>query len=172
MLRRKLLILGIIALASGCGKLSVVEPGRIKRAPAPLRFGLMSYMSPADVHRLFEDFPKTIVEDSASPPRETCPRFDVLTLSFVDVQDLAYPGELNVGFINGRLHSVWFYPEASGSYVTALTDSGVAFDSEDEFHPSTHVRGWTYTAHDGRRYVGWEDERLRDEINDWIMACS
>ncbi len=172
MILRRLLILGFLTIASGCGKLSVVEPGRIERTPATLRFGLTSYLSPADVHRAFINNPKAIVEDYPAPPRGSCPRFDVLTLSFSGVQDLNNLGEINVSFINGKLHSVHFFPNDPDAYLSALAQSGFTFDSKGEFHPSSHVRGWAYTSHDGRRYIAWEDERLRDEINDWIIDCS
>jgi hypothetical protein len=45
-------------------------------------------------------------------------------------------------------------------------------DADGEFSPSAHVRGWTYTAFDGRKYVAWEDSRVAEEVRAWIMACS
>jgi len=129
-------------------------------------------MTRDEVQQVFDGMHEKIIEDSASPPRGRCSRFDVVTLAFTDLRDLSHSGDLRVSFINGILHSVWFYPDDYRSYVAALNESGVTLNSRGEFTPSANVRGWTYTAYDGRQYIAWEDTRLAKEIHDWIIACS
>jgi hypothetical protein len=155
-----------------CGRSEIAEPAAREHAAARFRFGLSSYLTPDEVRELMAPVGPVVLEDSPAPPRGSCPRFDQLSLSFPDRSDLDHLGELQAQFINGRLYSVWFYPREYSSYLSALSDAGVVPDADGEFSPSAHVRGWTYTAFDGRKYVAWEDSRVAEEVRAWIMACS
>jgi hypothetical protein len=93
-------------------------------------------------------------------------------MTFPDRQDLDHRGELQAQFVNRRLYSIWFYPEDYSSYISSLSQTGTSPNSNGEFTSSADVRGWTYTAFDGRKYVAWEDKRVAKEVRAWIMACS
>ncbi len=155
-----------------CGRSEIAEPAALARPAADLHFGLSSYLTPAEVQERIRSADSVVLEDSPVPPRGQCPRFDQLSLSFRDRSDLDHLGELQAQFVNGRLYSIWFYPAEYSSYVSALSDAGLSPDADGEFSPSAHVRGWTYTQFDGRKYVAWEDRRVADEVRAWIMACS
>ncbi len=169
--RLRFLILMIASLLAGCWSNPLVEPGAIARTPATLRFGLTSYASPDEVRSIMGNMsPEVILDDS--PPTGDCPPYDQLWLAFKDQQDLGHSGELYVGFINGRLWTVTFFPDDYDSYVSALSESGTALNSQGEFSPSANVHGRTDTAFDGRWYVDWEDVRLSEEMGNWMSACS
>jgi hypothetical protein len=94
---------------------------------------------------------------------------------FVEVQVNNYrhhgvEGILTGRFFNNRLATVLFYPADVDTYFKRLA-SETALDlvtSAETIQPELYRRIWVYPDHTGKKYVGWEDTRLRDEMSLWI----
>lgn len=97
------------------------------------------------------------------------PPFEVESLLVRNFVHLGHRGSLLVVFFNNRLAKTLFFPSNRDEYLMALS-SGIGHDviSSKGFLVRSHVRIWAATDHQGKSYVGWEDERLADEMTKWI----
>ena len=94
---------------------------------------------------------------------------------FVEVQVNNYrhhgvEGSFTGAFFNNRLSTVLFYPADVDTYLKHLaTETNLDLvNSAEIVEPELHRRTWVYLDHTGKKYVGWEDTRLRDEMRLWI----
>ena len=166
----------LLAILSACGP--PAEPGAQKRSPTALIPPLESQQTPDQVRAALGAVGGWVtLEDSEVGPRDGCPRFNVLSISVPGWSHLGEKGDLRLGFVNGVLHSTWFYPESPQGYLAALEAAGIALDQVDHIgaHFTTRpprTRIWKWKAYDGRDYVGWEDEAIREEMHAWISSCA
>jgi hypothetical protein len=149
---------------------AVPEPGTPVQESTPLFDGYRSYQTVADVkYRLPDRSTWHILADVANEARDGCPRFDQLTLT-TPATHLGHSGELQLGFINGRLESTLFFPHALEPYLDALrTGMHVTIDRRLIVSPATEVWAWQYRD---RAFVGWRDTRLLAQVTAWVDACS
>jgi hypothetical protein len=147
------------------------EPGTPPETRSPLFKGFESYETLEQAAKVLPNRAawKTIL-DSKSEPRTGCPRFDEFTFE-VMATDLEFPGTLRLQFINDRLATMLFTPTDFPAYVDALRRAGTSVNSEERrVSPATVV--WSSEGVDGRRFVGWRDERFTAQINAWVERCS
>src|SRR5262245_56735412 len=135
------------------------QPGTPPATPSPLFTGFESYQTLDEAaKRLPSREVWKVVIDSKSPVRQSCPRFDEFTFD-VPATDLGERGTLRLQFINGRLAVVLFIPADFPAYVDRLQRAGTVLKSEEaRVPPATFV--WSSQGVDGRRFVGWRDERF------------
>jgi len=98
---------------------------------------------------------------------------------FVEVQVKSYghygvEGKLIGTFFNNRLSTILFYPANIDLYLKHLcTEAKLDLvNSSEILEPELHRRIWIHPDHTEGRYVGWEDTRLRDEMDLWIKRYS
>lgn len=132
--------------------------------------GLVSYQSAKDVRRQLAPLSWEVVEDSHLGPTDQRPRFDVYTVSLKKFTHLGQVGELVLQFFNDRLMETRFFPDNVDAYLAALANAGVDLrqQSEAEVTVPPHTRLSTAIDYRKRRYVGWEDIRLAEEMKRWI----
>jgi hypothetical protein len=167
---------GLLSILFACGP--PVEPGTQKRAPTALISDLQSQQTPNQVRTLLGSVGGWVtLEASKVGPAGLCPRLEQLSISVPGWTHLGEKGDLHLGFVNGVLHSTWFYPESPQRYWAALGAAGISFDRVNHIGayfttrpPRTLI--WKWKAYDGREYVGWDDEAIREEIDAWISRCS
>lgn len=98
---------------------------------------------------------------------------------FVEVQVKSYghhgvEGVLTGTFFNNRLSTVVFFPADVDTYLKHLTTEEKLdlVNSAEIVELKSHRRIWVHFDHTGKKYVGWEDTRLGDEMNLWIKRYS
>lgn len=98
---------------------------------------------------------------------------------FVEVQVKNYrhhgvEGVLTGTFFNDRLSTVVFFPADVAAYLKHLTaEERLDLDNSAEIvERESHRRIWVHLDLTGKKYVGWEDTRLGDEMNLWIKRYS
>ena len=97
------------------------------------------------------------------------PPFQVKNLLVRDFLHLGQRGNLLVIFFNNRLAKTLFFPSNHDEYLATLSSKiGTDVISSKGILIRPHVRIWAATDHQGKSYIGWEDERLADEMNRWI----
>lgn len=102
------------------------------------------------------------------------PPFIVDTVSIKNYPHLGFSGELVVEFFNNRLVGVRFFPRGIDKYIERL-DSAENLDlaRKREARVSEYTRVWIGEANQERKkYVGWEDVRLSNEMKQWIKRYS
>ncbi|MDN3558199.1 hypothetical protein [Halomonas maura] len=165
------LLIGFIMLATvfGCTdseRFDSMEP------PVSLIDDIVSYQS-LDVFKaslgsgysweLLPDQRSSFSGDKYRPP------FEVESLLIRDFFHLGHRGNLLVVFFNNRLAKTLFYPSNYDGYLAALSSEiEVDLIVIKEAQVRSHVRIWVATDHQGNNYIGWEDERLADEMIKWI----
>ena len=94
---------------------------------------------------------------------------------FVEVQVNNYrhhgiEGRLTGTFFNNRLSTVLFYPTDVDTYLKHLASETKLdlINSAEVVEPLLHRRVWVHSDYTGKKYVGWEDTRLGDEMSLWI----
>jgi len=147
--------------------------------PAQLVDGIRSLASPAEVKQRPE-FARTqwvVIEDSKTRKPSKAGRFDDYVIMTSDYKLGGVNGSLRLEFLNGQLMATWFYPSDYRKCLEELAATGVSFPpkSSDSAGPrisrgSTTIRlGKDYEGH---RYIAWEDSRLVDEMNQWLLRNS
>ena len=71
-------------------------------------------------------------------------------------------------FFNDRLMETRFFPNGVDAYLATLANAGVDLTKQSEVTVPPHTRLWTEMDYKKRRYVGWEDVRLAEEMKLWI----
>lgn len=130
--------------------------------------GLMSYQSVEHVRRELAALSWEVVEDSHLGANDRRPRFDVYTASLKGFVHLGQVGELTLQFFNDRLMETRFFPKDVDAFLAALANAGVDLRRQSDATALPHTRLWTAMDYKKRRYVGWEDVRLADEMKFWI----
>ena len=160
--RRTIVALVALALAAGCGK----------KEPEGVEFlgGLHSYMTPGEARKALKADREgwQIVDQTKPLPSDTRPLFTTLSVEVKPVAHLGYGGDITLLFYNSRLLKAQFYPDDFKGYSAALGGHGVYFGGKLEDRSIPDRKVWIGKEADGRMYVGWEDLRLRQEMNDWI----
>jgi hypothetical protein len=138
---------------------------------SPLAFCLRSYMSPEDAQRLISSESWQVVEKSGLPKGDRRPPFNYYSIS-TEFSDLGQPGTLTLVFFNARLERVMFYPASSDTYLQTILSAGASTPVGQGT-----VTGFTRTfgpRKDYQRhwYIAWEDTRLVEQSNRWIMRYS
>lgn len=153
----------------GCGQ----TPSFTDRASesSALIADFSSYASVDDVTNLLKNASVTVVEDSQLDPGDQRPPFSILVWA-IPFEHMNQPGELHLHFFNDRLMSTSFYPDQMKSYLNALNDSGITLDHEGRCKMKPYTDIWKSTNFNNRGFVCWEDERLQEELNEWIMSYS
>lgn len=143
---------------------------------AKLIDGIESYWSIKDLeNHLRKNSLAWQLEQGQQPgPNDWRPPFVVDTVTIKNYSHLGSSGELVVEFFNGRLIGVMFFPREADKYIAQLAKSeGVDLVQNQEITLSQYTRVWRAEAdREKRRYVGWEDVRLSDEMSTWIKRYS
>ncbi len=128
----------------------------------------MSYQSVAHVRRALAAPSWEVVEDSHLGANDRRPRFDIYTVCLKGFVHLGQEGELSLHFFNDRLMESRFFPNDVDAFLAALANAGVDLRKQSEATAPPHTRLWTAMDYEKRKYVGWEDVRLADEMKYWI----
>jgi hypothetical protein len=84
-------------------------------------------------------------------------------------QHLSLSGSLEARFLNDRLMEVRFFPDDFDRYLIALSASfGRPLESVQDSVIRPNTRLWIAAGFEGRRFVGYGDTRLQEELDDWI----
>lgn len=137
--------------------------------------GLESYMSIDEARGKLSAW--EVLEQRSLKPNDKRPPFNIYRVAVKSYSHLGVAGELQLEFFNSRLVSTWFYPEDFNRYIALLkNEEGIVFqesrDGTKEATTAPYTRTWTYKDYKELQYVGWEDTRLRDELNLWIKRYS
>ncbi len=160
-------LLASSALVS-CG--DIPEPGTPPLDPAPLFNGHSSYRTLDETLKQLPDRSTWhVLTDSKRPARGPCPRFDQFEFT-VPATHLGHKGTLKLTFINERLESTDFAPDAFPSYLDALRASGITFDAEGRATSRPPTRIWRGDL--GPPFVAWADTRFQAQTRAWISSCS
>ena len=168
MLAFTLLLLALSALPAGCGNAG---------APPPPPKGVVLIGSIRSFWTLeqLEAYLKqigvrwTVRRPPPHDPSSWRPPFQVTTVYVERFSDLGFEGRLVIEFFNGRLVSTRFLPRRFDAYVRALrAKRGIRLPekAEGEVVVGKYLRIWVIMK--PQRFVGWEDLRLRREIEQWI----
>jgi hypothetical protein len=175
----------MVRLASSLAVLATVACGgdaaihRPSGDPARLVNQLVSLASPAEVKQRpeFSAANWVVVEDSRTRRPSTSTRFDNLVITTDNYAVGNANGSLRMEFLNGMLMGTWFYPNDYQKCVDELAAAGVVFSIESGNGEGVALSGGDTKIRlgkdrEGRRYVAWEDRRLIDEMNKWLMRNS
>ena len=110
--------------------------------------------------------------EKQSAPQADRPPFDMTVVTVPRFLLMGDRGELQVEFFNNRLTAVRFFPEEPDRVLGRLAESGVDLRSKPESATGPHARAWCAVDNLQRRYIGWEDTRLRKEVDLWIRRYS
>lgn len=173
---KNLLVAWAAFLAVSCSMSSPADPGAIRRDSTPLLGAFRSYQTVDAVRAESGNAKWTVSEDTRVAARGGCPRFDNLTMT-APWADLGHSGDLELSFVNGVLYESRFYPEEPSGYLEMLAQAGHRFEQRDAVGAPTEklpprTRLWHWHRYDDRRYVGWCDEAIEDEIRAWVFSCS
>jgi len=152
----------------------VDEPGKQVRKPTPLLAGIESYQSFQEVqkHVLLAEVEWKVISQSKLSDKGFCPRFDNLTIS-VPFTHLDHQGEAWFQFINEKLFATLFFPDDfSYAYRKDLEMKFGLFQDGDESELLPYTQIWIATMFNKGQYVGWEDKRLDEEIEQYILKCT
>jgi hypothetical protein len=159
----------LLAALVACGNESFTD---VEAVRAPLIAGLPSYAAPNEVLPKLASFPMpVVVEQSALPPNDGRPPFSIYSVSVREYRHLEHSGELRLLFFNDRLQETVFYPQDPAAYMAALKAAGVVVTQGQEWKTENTVV-WTAVDYRGQRYVGWADQRLREQSKRWISRYS
>jgi len=172
-------LVGTLALLAAVGCAKDIPIQRPSGEPAHLVNDLVSLASPTEVKQRSE-FARArwaVVEDSKTQKPSASAKFDDYVILTDDYTLGNVNGSLRLEFLNGMLMATWFYPSDYQKCLDELAAAGVVFPtgaSEGEetaaSYGDTAIRlGKDY---EGRRYVAWEDRRLIDEMNKWLLRNS
>lgn len=115
------------------------------------------------------------IEQGQRPgPNDKRPPFTVDTAKIKNYSHLGLTGELHVLLFNNRTVSTLFFPREVDKYIDQLAKTErVDLVRNQEMKLSQYTRIWHAEAgREKRRYVGWEDIRLSDEMSTWIKRYS
>lgn len=103
-------------------------------------------------------------------PGDRRPPFIVDTVTIKGYAHLGLVGELKVELFNNRVATTRFFPLEVDKYLIQLAKAeGIDLVQNEEIRLSRFTRVWrAELGRERRRYVGWEDLRLSDEISTWI----
>lgn len=157
---------------SGCGPEPKDAYSKVANSKVALILGFHSYESISTISRQLgaQANRAKVTEDSKLPPSDRRPRFDIYTIEVPDSEFCGQKGILRVLFFNDRLASTWFYPEQSESCLHHLRGSGITISDKQTTVGDTIA--WSSIDFNRRRYVAWEDRRLREEQDRWISKYS
>ena len=81
---------------------------------------------------------------------------------------------MHVVLFNNRVVSTMFFPGEIDKYIVHLAKTeGVDLVQNQEIKLSRYTRIWRAEAgREKRKYVGWEDVRLSEEMETWIKRYS
>jgi hypothetical protein len=102
-----------------------------------------------------------VVDEPSAPQHDSRPPL-VLESAEVDGVDFGIAGTMKLEFINDQLMATWFFPENMPAYRLAIA----------ERPPMKHLRVEFGVDFQKRRYVRFEDARLREEMDNWIRKYS
>jgi hypothetical protein len=154
-----------LCLIVGCGSESFTE---IETTRSPLFPGFHSYAPRAEVMaKLSREVKVEVVEQTSLAQGDSTPPYRIYTMSIAPYPHLGQPGKLHMTFYNDRLLQTAFYPQELDDYVKALRNSGVAVEFGQELVKGNTVI-WIGIDFDNKHYVGWADQRLREQQRRWL----
>lgn len=160
-----------------CGRAAPIQ--RPAGEPTQLVNGMRSLASPTEVKQLPE-FIRTrwaVIEDSKTREPSRANRFDDYVIVASDYKVEGVSGSLRLEFLNGMLLATWFYPSDYKTCLEELAAKGVSFVPDSTSNADAGIsRGNTTIRlgkdYEGHRYVAWEDTRLVDAMNQWLLKNS
>ena len=172
-MRITLIAIFVLSLGlSGCAPEPKDAYSKVANSKVELILGFHSYESISTISRQLGDQANRakVTEDSKLPPSDRRPRFDIYTIEVPDSEFCGQKGILRLLFFNDRLASTWFYPKQSESCLHHLRGSGITISDKQTTVGDTIA--WSSIDFNRRRYVAWEDRRLREEQDRWISKYS
>jgi hypothetical protein len=156
-------------MLSGCGCGGDFDTVATDRAQ--LVDGFESYMSQAELMvRLAERTDVTIIPDpKVHLPTDSRPPFNIVVVELASFEHLKHQGNLRITLFNNRLQHVRFFPEDPKGYFMLFRQSETTLWKHLE-RVFGNVVLRQATDYRGRDYVAWEDKRLIEESNRWILC--
>lgn len=153
--------------ACGCGG----DFDNVATDRAKLVGGFESYMSQAELMaRLAGRADVTVIPDpNVRSPTDPRPPFDIVTVELASFEHLKHKGMLRITLFNNRLQHIRFFPEDPEGYLKVFGQSETTLwkDLERVFGNVVLRQATDYR---GKVYVAWEDIRLIEESNRWILC--
>jgi hypothetical protein len=147
--------------------------------PTPLVNEILSLASPTEVKQRpeFAGTRWVEIENSRTRKPSKSARFDDYVIMASEYTVGGVSGSLRLEFLNGLLLGTWFYPSDFQKCIDELAATGISFPPDSPGSLETGIsRGNTTIRlgkdYEGRRYVAWEDSRLVDAMNQWLMRNS
>ena len=145
--------------------------------------GLESYRSPQEIRAgLAKGLSWEVIKESRLEEGDTRPPFGLSEVSIKNFSHLNFHGELRLIFFNDRLMSTIFYPVDFQQYFKALTEIQKlrfkkVYYKQKEAIVAPYVRILAPTddyikEFNGKLSITWEDIRLINERDDWLMKYS
>ncbi len=166
-------VLGLTLLVTvACGEpMQVVPPSEATE----LVNGMSSLASPAQVkgRREFAATRWVVIEDSKTRKPSKAGRFDDYVILASDYRVGSVSGKLRLEFLNSQLMSSWFYPADYETCLKEIAATGISFPRGGQ--PVTSRGNTTIRLgkdYEGHRYIAWEDSRLIEEMNRWLLKNS
>lgn len=163
------LILGFVALWEDYFRPITFDDIPARRAT--LIDQITSYQRIDAVRRRFESTSWKVIEDNPGPT-DGRPPFRIYVAEVAPYSDHGQSGVLRLHFFNDRLMGTWFFPSDPIKYIEELKKAGLNFNEAGEADIAQYTRVRVASDYSGKRYVAWEDDRLRDELNKWVKRYS
>ncbi len=111
-----------------------------------------------------------IVEDRRPLNSDKRPPFRILTIGKAEFPLLGAAGkDLLLTFYNDRLMTVQFYPYNLDVFKASLaSNDSVALSTVGDAFVAPSTRIWVGKDENGQTYVGFRDQALQGEYNEWI----
>lgn len=109
-----------------------------------------------------------VTDDNRLPKQKRIPPFNILTIKISDVNVGLYGGAASLTFFNDRLMEVRFFPDNVDGFLQTI--DGLSKSENVDIKPFTRV--WFYQDFEDKKYIGWIDYRLQQQVDTWIRNYS
>lgn len=164
-------LLAVVLFSTGC---SMREDYAETRSPSPLFAGFSSYQSIQEATNLLAkqctkwETKEYLSSNTVAPPHD-------FVFVFAEHFSLSNnTGDIVLYFFNNRLQRIIFFPDAPDLFINEVEHSlgqslkeGIKFRIRPNTVIWTGVVGVGGSIHSGRKFVAWEDTRLRAQEDKW-----
>lgn len=144
-------------------------------SPTSLIDSFTSFQKQEDVtnHLKSKGLKWEVVSDSKSPGDSFRPEFNELTIRIPNYQHLEMPGTLDLVFNNNRLYQTVFYPSDLAEYLKRFKskfNQDLEIGKKIKLDANTAVEG--QKDYQEKVYIRWSDDRIMNEVSEWIKRFS
>lgn len=147
----------------------------LQATPSALISDFTSFQSVEDItNRLQREGKQWAVKsDSKTPDNGFRPEFNEYTISISEFADQGIVGILDLGFNNNRLYQTSFYPTNVSDYLKKLQEKyNVDLRAVKKSNIDKNTVIELLKDYQGRDYIKWSDEKIQNELMEWIKRFS